>query len=237
MGRHKGGCYVLYTRPAALTPSFQLEEIAPAEESSGAVVVLDGAGGIPPDGEQTGTFNWAEYLRTAAVSPVGKRIAVEALFGATNYIQAGRQLLVDPLEYDFDAFDLEGARRAVKEAVDSKASLPYASKRFVAPVGGGGIEALLSDESVMTRLGIDPRKLKRGLGIAQTPVPGSTSGMFMEEGVNMHRKDNPGNTACANCGSPNDLKACGNCGQRYYCTKECQKASLRAYLWIHRYRD
>ncbi|KAI0686560.1 MM3350-like domain-containing protein [Earliella scabrosa] len=79
----------------------KLEEIAPVEESSGAVVVLDGAGGIPPDGEQTGTFNWAEYLRTAAVSPVGKRIAVEALFGATNYIQAGRQLLVDPLEYDF----------------------------------------------------------------------------------------------------------------------------------------
>lgn len=36
-------------------PIFQLEEIAPAEESKGAVVLLDGSGGEIPDGEQCGT--------------------------------------------------------------------------------------------------------------------------------------------------------------------------------------
>lgn len=108
-----------------------LEERASSEDSTGAVAVLDGAGGTPPDGEQTGTFSWDDYLRKAASSPVGKRNAVNVLFGATNYLQAGKQPPANPLEYDFDAFDLEGTRRAVKEALDSKASLPWASKKFV----------------------------------------------------------------------------------------------------------
>ena len=34
-------------------PTLQLEEIAPRDASTGAVIVLDGAGGCPPDGEFT----------------------------------------------------------------------------------------------------------------------------------------------------------------------------------------
>ncbi|RDX42291.1 hypothetical protein OH76DRAFT_135689 [Lentinus brumalis] len=199
----------------------KLEEIASNEESTGAVAVLDGAGGIPPDGEQIGTFHWADYLRKAARSPVGKRKAVAALFGATNYIQAGKKPPADPFSYDFDAFDLEGTRRAVRDALDSKASLPYASKKFVSPIGEQTPESMLSDESVMLRLGMRLKDMKKGTALAQVPVSDTT---FLEEGVSVGRKDNPGNTACANCGSPSDLKACGACGQRYYCSKTCQKA-------------
>ncbi|KAI0752966.1 MM3350-like domain-containing protein [Daedaleopsis nitida] len=199
----------------------KLEEIASLEGSTGTVVVLDGAGGIPPDGEQTGSFSWADYLRKARHSTEGKRRAVDALFGATNY--SGKQRLANPLDFDFDVFDLEGTRRAVREALDSKASLPHASKQFVSPVGGGLDSSV---EALMLRLGVYPRNLKRGAVIVQTPVAGSRY-TFLEEGVNETRRDNPGNTACACCGSPNDLKACGGCGQRYYCGKGCQKAHWR----------
>lgn len=79
-------------------------------------------------------------------------------------------------------------------------------------------------KEMLVRLGIDPKTLKKGVGITQTPVPGS-SGVVLEEGVSVRRKDNPGNTACSYCGSSNDLKACGSCGQRYYCGKECRRVS------------
>ncbi|KAI0687799.1 hypothetical protein C8T65DRAFT_746944 [Cerioporus squamosus] len=199
----------------------KLEEIASKDESTGTVVVLDGAGGTPPDGEQTGTFQWADYLRQAARSPAGKRKAVSALFGATNYTQARKSPPSDPLAYDFDAFDLEGTRRAVRVALDSKASLPYASKKFVSPIGEGMPESMRSEESVFLRLGMRLKDMKKGVALAQVPV---SSGTFLEEGVSVGRKDNPGNTACANCGSPSDLKACAACGQRYYCSKTCQRA-------------
>ncbi|RPD52779.1 hypothetical protein L226DRAFT_204988 [Lentinus tigrinus ALCF2SS1-7] len=199
----------------------KLEEIASKEDSTGAVVVLDGAGGIPPDGEQTGTFSWAHYLQQASRSPAGKRKAVEVLFGTANY--AKKLPPSNALTYDFDAFDLDGTRRAVREALDSKASLPYASKKFVTPLGDRTLESMLDDEAVLSRLGMSLKDLKKGVALAQTPLSGS-SRTFMEEGVSISRKDNPGNTACAYCGSPKDLKACAACGQRYYCGKECQRA-------------
>ena len=184
------------------------------------MIVLDGAGGIPPDGEQAGTFSWAHYLQEAARSPAGRRKAVSVLFGATNY--SHKSPPANAATYDFDAFDLEGTRRAVRDALDSKASLPYASKKFVSPVGNRTLESLFDDEAVLTRLGMSLKDLKKGVALAQTPVNGSSL-TFLEEGVSVARKDNPGNTACAYCGSPNDLKACAACGQRYYCSKECQK--------------
>ncbi|RDX42292.1 hypothetical protein OH76DRAFT_135518 [Lentinus brumalis] len=199
----------------------KLEEIASKDESNGAVAVLDGAGGILPDGELIGTFAWADRLRQAARSPTAKRKAVSTLFEATNLTQAGKRPPANPDAFDLDAFDLEGTRRAVRDALDSKASLPYASKKFVSPIGAPTHESMLSDEAVKLRLGMSLKDMKKGTALAQVPVSDRT---FLEEGVSVGRKDNPGNTACANCGSPSDLKACAACGQRYYCSKACQKA-------------
>ncbi|EIW53792.1 uncharacterized protein TRAVEDRAFT_133412 [Trametes versicolor FP-101664 SS1] len=197
----------------------KLEAITPPWESTGAVEVLDGAGGTPPDGQLTGTWHWADYLARASKSLSAKREAVIALFGATNY--EGRLPPTLPTQYDFDAFDLQEARARVRQALDSKASMPGASKKVVTPIAKNARD---DDLAVMLRLGVHPSEMKKGTVLVRTPVAGSTVGAFWEEGVRDRRMDNPGNTACAQCGSPNELKACARCKQRYYCGKACQKA-------------
>lgn len=184
--------------------------------------MLDGAGGTPPDGELTGTWHWANYLALAEKSPAAKRKAVSTLFGATNY--AGLRAPARPAAYDFDAFDVEETRGRVRRALDSKASMPGASKKVVTPIGE-------EDEmSAMLRLGMHPSQMKKGTVLVQTPVAGSSAGAFWEEGVRERRMDNPGNTACAWCGNPNELKACARCKQRYYCGKACQKVRGCAHI-------
>lgn len=107
----------------------------------------------------------------------------------------------------------------MRRALDSKASVPGASKKFVTPVAGREREAR-GDEGQASRLGVHPSEMKKGVGVVQT-APGGRG--FWEEGVAARRMDNPGNTACAWCGSPNELKACARCKQRFYCGRECQK--------------
>lgn len=203
-------------------PSAQLEAITPPWESTGAVEVLDGAGGTPPDGQLTGTWHWADHLARASKSLSAKREAVIALFGATNY--KGRLPPTLPTQYDFDAFDAAEARARVRQALDSKASMPGASKKVVTPIAKNARD---DDLAVMLRLGVHPSEMKKGTVLVRTPVAGSTVGAFWEEGVRDRRMDNPGNTACAQCGSPNELKACARCKQRYYCGKTCQKVRGR----------
>lgn len=180
--------------------------------------MLDGAGGMLPDGEQTGWFIWGDYLKQAARSPGSKRKAVNVLFKATNF--SGKTPPADPLEYDFDAFDMEGSRKAIRDALDSKGSLPYASKKFVTPFAG--MDEMNDDSGMRARLGRTPKDMKKGTAISQIHV-NRTDGRFLEEGVNLTRKDSPANTACANCGTPHGPKACSQCGQRYYCGKDCQR--------------
>ncbi|KAI0824473.1 MM3350-like domain-containing protein [Trametes gibbosa] len=203
----------------------KLEDIAVPEESKGAVVILDGAGGTPPDGEHTGTWPWAAQLRDADASPAGKRKAVKTLFEATNYEGVPRPVV--PEEYDFDHFDLETARVRVRRALDSKASMPGASKKVVIDFEGREMETSEDELAMMVKLGILPGEMKKGTRVVRRPVAGAAEGdegVYWEEGVAEGRRDNPGNTACAWCGSPSDLKACSRCKQRYYCGKECQKA-------------
>jgi hypothetical protein len=164
-------------------------------------------------------------LEEADRSPLRKRKAVEALFSATNFAEKHPPL--NPSEYDFDSFDLEGTRQAIQSALDSKGSLPYASKKFVTPFLD--MNEMNEDANVMSRMGRTAKDMKKGTAISQTHLPG---GQFWEEGLNISRKDNPRNTACANCGRPHNLKACARCSQRYYCGRDCQKV-----LWIRDRRD
>ncbi|KAI0692366.1 MM3350-like domain-containing protein [Cerioporus squamosus] len=198
----------------------KLEEIAPAESSTGTVAVLAGRGGRLPDGSSTGTWSWRECLQEADASSgkdnyKGKHDAVNALFDASNF--KDRQKPSDPLLYSFDEFDIEECRAEVQNALDSKASLSHASKKFVVPVGEGRLETLLQPNEISSRIGI---KMKKGNVVVQTPT--GSRGQFMEEGVRATRKDNPTATACAQCGSPHGLRACSRCGQRFYCGRECQ---------------
>ena len=222
MGRYQGEDRCTSFPPSHYADELvQLEEIASSDESTGAVALLDGAGGILPDGEQTGLFLWWDYLKQAARSPAGKRKAVRVLFGATNF--SDKTPPIDPLEYDFDAFDMGGTRKAIRDALDSKGSLPYASKKFVTPFAG--MDEMNSDSGTLARVGRTAKDMKKGTAISKTRLD-RTDGTFLEEGVNLTRKDNPANTTCANCGTPHGLKACSQCGQRYYCSKECQRVRV-----------
>ncbi|TFK82988.1 hypothetical protein K466DRAFT_590094 [Polyporus arcularius HHB13444] len=203
----------------------KLEDIAPVESSTGAVVVLGGRGGRLPDGDRVGTWDWQQYLKKADESTLesddydGKMYAVAKLFCTTNYndLEPPR----NPLTYSFDYFDLAECRAEVRAALDSKASLPYASKKFITPIGEGSLEKLLELNQVSSRLGINFKNLKKGTAVVQT-MTGPDGEQFIEEGIVTTRRDNPANTACARCGSPHGLKACGRCGQRFYCGKTCQ---------------
>ena len=194
--------------------------------------MLDGAGDMLP--EDNGTFGWADQLKRAQTSPVAKRQAVQALFEAKNYKQNRvRPDERDWFHWDFDGFDMERTRKAIKEALESNASVPSLSKHFVQPIGDSP-EEVMSPSGVRSRLGIDPQTMKKGTRLLQTPLD-PISGVFLEEGVNTRRKNEKGNTACAQCGNPNDLRACSQCKQWYYCSKECQKVSkscMRATLSI-----
>ena len=93
--------------------------------------------------------------------------------------------------------------------------LPASAKHFSALLSASG-------EGAITY----PSTLKKGQTLVRTPVlrdDGTPSRVFMEEGVAAQRRDNPGVTACANCGSPHGLKACSGCKQRYYCSRSCQR--------------
>ena len=199
------------------------------------MVILDGAGDMLPEGGGMpwGTFRWADYLERANKSLFAKRQAVEALFRSDNYGRL-RRAPENPLEYDLDGFDMESTRNAIKAALESKASLPHVSKQFVTPFPGRSSDEVMSDPmNVATRHGIHPDSMKKGTHVMQT-VLNPTTGLFMEEGVSTRRRDNPGNTVCASCGSPHDLKACAQCGQCYYCSKACQRVSYTFFLSTRR---
>ncbi|KAI0708214.1 MM3350-like domain-containing protein [Cerioporus squamosus] len=164
----------------------KVEDIAPVESSTGAVVVLAGRGGRLPDGDRMGTWDWQEPAH----------------------------VLLRPLRHR--GVPRRGARRARQQGEP-----PVREQDFITPIGEGSLEQLLHLNQVSSRLGISFKNLKKGTAVVQT-LTGPNGEQFLEEGVNTSRRDNPANTACARCGSPHRLKACGRCGQRFYCGKECQ---------------
>ncbi|OCH87595.1 hypothetical protein OBBRIDRAFT_735878 [Obba rivulosa] len=211
----------------------ELEHVSPPSESTGAVVALGGAGCNPPDGNGLGTHAFADMLDKARSSIVERRKLIKKMFEAMNYSPVGASWPASaPPDFDFDHFDLEATQAAINVALDSPASLPYASKKIVHPLN---MDAHKSSATA-SRIGQHPSQLKRGIAVAQTPVrPGSFIGdgkMFLEEGVNKSRIDRPTNTACASCGSPNDLMACAGCRRRFYCKRECQREHWKR---THRY--
>ncbi|GJE93646.1 zf-MYND domain-containing protein [Phanerochaete sordida] len=188
----------------------KVAEIAPVEESTGKVVVLGGTGAHPPDG--VASWRWIDLMQKVDASAKDRKAALDVLYESSGY--AGQRW--DP-HFDFAEFSVPATQRAVAAAVASKLSVPGGAKHFSALLAAGADDAL-----------VYPSTLKKGQRLVRTPVPradGAPARVFMEEGVAQERRDNPANTACANCGSPHGLKACSGCKQRYYCSRSCQRAN------------
>ena len=197
----------------------QVEDIHPVEESNGAVVVLGGTGAHPPDG--VAWFQWVQAMEEINKRPEARKQAIDLLRNSNGY----KSRYVSP-NFDFNAFSAIDAQRAIQEALDSKMSIPAASKRIAVPMVPNAVP--------------DPTGIKQGLRKGQKYVRtalkdefGVPTGSFMEEGVAEKRRDNPANTACASCGSPNNLKACSGCKQRYYCSRTCQRVCRSTLQSLH----
>ncbi|KAI0687800.1 hypothetical protein C8T65DRAFT_129949 [Cerioporus squamosus] len=120
----------------------------------------------------------------------------------------------------FDVFDIEETRKAIRDALDSPASLPWASKQYIRPGPATRMKAVLGQGGQQLRG--RARIMKKGQAMSHELV-GEGGGVILEEGRNEDRSDNPGNTACANCGSPHNLRQCKRCRRRFYCGAVCQK--------------
>lgn len=150
-------------------------------------------------------------MKNVDKSVKSRKEALDTMYDSTGYSSHCR----DP-NFEFNCFSVDQTQKAVLAALDSKLSVPGSSKHFVTPL------TLDFDEKTH----FYPNSLRKGQKLVRTPMfreDGSPMHVFMEEGVAEKRRDNPGNTACSNCGSPHNLKACSGCKQRYYCSRSCQR--------------
>lgn len=176
------------------------------DESTGKVVVLEGSGMCPPENKQ-GNSNWKRMVNSIENGTISEqRRVLDEIFSEVNYVERGWKRS----EFDLDKFDLEDARKAVVDALNSHGS-----------VAGRGFTTRLGEGATLAEM-----MRQKGQTIKRTPDVLNPSSGYWEETVSTKR-DNLRKTACANCGSPNDLKVCVLCRQRYYCSKDCQKVGDR----------
>ncbi|GJE93652.1 zf-MYND domain-containing protein [Phanerochaete sordida] len=189
-----------------------VEDIAPAQASTGAVTVLGGSGTHCP--QDLTPVKWAELLAAADRSTVRVPEALRQLFQSQNYAHTPFSAA-----YSLEHFSAGDTQRALAAALDSPASVRSMSKQFAAMLDGSDRTPRAHDA---------PDTLKRGQQIVATEVldaEGKPTGVFLEEGVAKSRRDHPDTTACANCGSPNNLKVCSGCKKKYFCSRSCQRVS------------
>jgi hypothetical protein len=117
---------------------------------------------------------------------------------------------------DFDpfSFSLESTRTAVREALNSKASVRTGPKLMNHPFS---LDALMG-ETTLNSYG----KMKKGQSFIRSFEDGKTS--FQSEIVSTERRDRMSKALCAYCGNPNDLKACSGCRKVWYCGREHQRS-------------
>lgn len=187
-----------------------MEKILTPEESTGKVIVLEGSGMCPPENKQ-GNSNWKRMINLIENGTMSEqRRILDEVFSEVNYVERGWKRS----EFDVDKFDVEDARRAVANALNSHGS-----------VAGRGFTTRLSEGNTLAEM-----MRQKGQAIKRTPDILNPTGGVWEETISTKR-DNLRKSACANCGSPNDLKVCDLCRQRYYCSRACQKVGCHILLY------
>lgn len=193
-----------------------LESIKPKEESTGAVQLLEGALACPPEDSRGfgGMGSDAYQEEVLDCFGPGKRLPRERQDEANEANNVSGQ-------FDAYKFDLEEARRRVKEAISSKAS-----------VKGGELQYSIPVSQLMGRGNSGARSGGFG-GLGMGPSPGEDPMKFRAAGLkSAHRvqkkidlddpyadelvrkedeKDPKKDRVCGECGSPNDLMKCSGC--------------------------
>jgi hypothetical protein len=186
----------------------ELEEVVAAEQSNGAVVVLDGAMACPPEDsngcEGMGNRSYAkevDKLRLAIldsnddVAVVARRFMQSGdhaeMRSSMNWKQAGGP--THPMD-----FDPVKCSAALKLALASKASNSSGQKTFSAPLFGGGSSS----------------NAALGAGMLGGVSRGESVNVGLDglvEKVSISRNDRKADALCEVCGSCNNLKACARC--------------------------
>eukprot|EP00887_Chlorella_sp_A99_P004244 scaffold15.g4244.t1 len=171
-------------------------QILPAEESTGAAAVLDGALACPPEDSSgmadSGSRGIQEFLSAVLdrSSPERRRMLAEAS-KALNY----RDRPYKPTD-----FSVAAAQHALEQALASRASVQSGAKQFMMPfpmMGGGRMGGGMAGLPLWG----DGGPMKQVLTEAQG------NGSFLQETVST-AKDAKLIAICGSCGNPYDLMTC-----------------------------
>ncbi|KZP34258.1 hypothetical protein FIBSPDRAFT_971101 [Athelia psychrophila] len=186
--------------------NIQVEEIKPAAESDGSVVVLEGRGMCPPEDNGRGNRNWAEDIYNLKNGTMRERNEiVSKVMGALNY----RSLNLTRSDIDPARFSVFTAQNAVHAALGSPASVRTGAKVHHIPMREGAFDPTGDNERMLN----GGKKLRKGETIKQNISPGFTG---LDTETISTRRDNVDQAACAKCGSPHNLKACSVCKMIFY---------------------
>lgn len=193
-----------------------VESILPESESNGRVELLDRHGACPAEDHQ-GNYNWAEIMPKILSGDLKTHEEIKRSFNYKSDPKAQRSgWRLDPA-----TFDVGAARRRIRDALQSKASIPSGAKKnvFVPGMMGGGLDSKMDETTLNNRLfgGMEGRQIRGTKRVAQnyTDFPGS----FLTETVR-EKADRKGAALCENCGKPDGLKRCSGCAGVWYCSKE-----------------
>jgi len=231
-----------------------VQEIRAPSESTGEVVVLEGAMACPPE----------EALGIGLVGAKGSLGFATALAsGAIDCVEAGQAWNVHREMFDPYDFSLEEVDARLSEALAVPASVQYGSKRVfyrddhdlgtVVNSSNGDHHAIHDNEQMHESSG--PADLQEGW---ETQVLGRRKGHVLWTGplwkcspsgdgcgcrgaasgavcrapmvseVLSKTRDPKRIALCNWCGNPNDLSVCGGCRRVRYCSRDCQEDSWRA---------
>ena len=198
--------YFIYDLGDHFEYTITLNSIKSPVDSLGGCEVIDGFMGLIPEdsvgfpNNEKGNHGYQLMLEQYTN---GNKKASKKCLGAVNTFHLSQY---DPFE-----FDVQECNLALKKALNSPNSLPYGAKQLIRPTGRYKCPNTVQSR----RLG---GKTKEVL----TPFADGYIREICAYGDNSH-------TLCANCGSPNKLKCCGQCRAVWYCgmvitfNKNCQK--------------
>lgn len=189
----------------------QVEVVIPEESSTGATELLGGAVSCPPEDskglgkglQDIGPEEFNKVIQLALRAESGLKKAQQNLEKikkqtamAKNYSgEDGRAALkLYPL-----GFDLEAARKRLKDAISTKHS-----ER--------------SNPEIATYRMADGARITGKLRDLYDDEPKT---------VPVERRDKKKVALCVKCGSPNNLKGCSRCKLVFYCSQVCQKADWK----------
>ena len=126
--------------------------------------------------------------------------------------------------YDLEHFSVQETQQSLSAALNSPASVRSMSKHLSKNFS----DVYQGSQTMRAFLAEHNKSLKRGQALVTSTAvnaEGESTGMVMEEGLSVSKRDHKNITTCSNCGNPNNLRICKGCKQKFFCSRSCQRVS------------